>query len=86
MGAGPYKFVSWSPKGDMVMERFDGYWGGRPKIDRVIFRAIPEPSTRLAELLSGNVDIITDVSSDQARDLEGKSGNDEHQTKNDADR
>ena len=48
--------------------------GGRPKIDRVIFRAIPEPSTRLAEFLAGTVDIVTDVSADQAADLETKSG------------
>ena len=29
VGTGPYKFVSWTPKGDFVAERFDGYWGGK---------------------------------------------------------
>jgi len=74
VGTGPYKFKEWTKNQQVVLEAFDGYWGGRPKIDRVIFRSIPEPSTRLAELLAGTVDIVTDVSADQAADLEGKSG------------
>lgn len=74
VGTGPFKFKEWTKNQQVVLEAFDQYWGGRPKIDRVIFRAIPEPSTRLAELLAGTVDVVTDVSADQAADLETKSG------------
>lgn len=58
VGIGPYKFVSWQPGQPFVMEAFDGYWAGRPDVDRLVFRPIPEASTRLAELLAGTVDII----------------------------
>lgn len=45
----------------MVLERYDDYFGGTPYWDEVRFRAIPEASTRVAELLTGNVDIIVNV-------------------------
>ncbi|MBX3142797.1 MAG: hypothetical protein KF813_03495 [Trueperaceae bacterium] len=58
VGIGPYTFVSWQPGQPFVMEAFDGYWAGRPQVDRIVFRPIPEASTRLAELLAGTVHII----------------------------
>lgn len=70
IGTGPFKFVS-ANKGldEIVMERFDDYYGGAPDLKPVepacvqgaIFRIIPEPSTRVAALLAGEVDIITEV-------------------------
>jgi peptide/nickel transport system substrate-binding protein len=39
----------------------DDYWGGRPEIDELVFRAIPESSTRVAELLTGGVDLALSV-------------------------
>jgi peptide/nickel transport system substrate-binding protein len=70
MGTGPFKFVS-AKTGleEVVLERFDDYYGGAPDLQpvgkacvtRAVFRVIPETSTRVAALLAGEVDIITEV-------------------------
>ena len=61
IGTGPYRYVSWEPRGDLVLERFDGYWGRRAHFRRVIMREISNDSARVAALLSGNVDLINYV-------------------------
>ncbi len=70
IGTGPFKFVSAQPGlEEVVLERFDGYYGGAPDLAPVqpacvqgaIFRVIPEASTRVAALLAGEVDIIQAV-------------------------
>jgi peptide/nickel transport system substrate-binding protein len=72
IGTGPFKFVEGQLDDQIVMERFDDYWGGAPDlapvgsacVQRVIFRVIPEASTRVAALLAGEVDIIQSVPSE----------------------
>jgi len=61
IGTGPYKFVSWSPKGDMVMDRFDGYWGEKQPWAKVIRKEIPSDPARMAALKSGQVDLANYV-------------------------
>lgn len=69
VGVGPFKFVEGQLDDQIVMERFDDYWGGAPDlepvgpacVERAIFRVIPEGSTRVAALLAGEVDIIQSV-------------------------
>ena len=61
IGTGPYTFVSWQPKGDLVLERFDGYWGDAPAWERVVRKEIPDDAARVAALLSGQVDLINYV-------------------------
>lgn len=61
IGTGPYKFVSWSPKGDMVMDRFDGYWGEKQPWQKVIRKEIPSDPARMAALKSGQVDLVNYV-------------------------
>lgn len=63
IGTGPFKFVSWEPKGDLVLERFDGYWGGPAAWKKVVRKEIQNDSSRLAALKAGQVDLINDVSS-----------------------
>ncbi|MFE7560044.1 ABC transporter substrate-binding protein [Kitasatospora sp. NPDC057500] len=60
-GSGPYKFVEWKRDDRVTLERNDDYWGGAPKWKRVEVRTIPENSTRVSELLTGGVDIATEV-------------------------
>ncbi|MWB79315.1 ABC transporter substrate-binding protein [Pseudooceanicola sp. 216_PA32_1] len=63
IGTGPYKFVSWEPKGDLVLERFDDYWRGAGAWEKVIRKEMPNDSSRLAALKAGQVDVINYVSS-----------------------
>ena len=63
IGTGPYKFVSWEPKGDLVLERNDDYWRGMGAWETVIRKEIPNDSSRLAALKAGQVDVINYVSS-----------------------
>lgn len=63
VGTGPYKLVSWEPKGDLVLERFDDYWRGEGPWEKVIRKEMPNDSSRLAALKAGQVDVINYVSS-----------------------
>jgi peptide/nickel transport system substrate-binding protein len=72
IGTGPFKFVEGRLDDQIVMERFQDYYGGAPDlepvgpacVERAIFRVIPEASTRVAALLAGEVDIIQSVPSE----------------------
>lgn len=55
---GPYKFKSLAPGGgELVLERFDGYWGDKPGIKNLVFRVITEPTSRVNAILRGEVDL-----------------------------
>ncbi|HLN11745.1 MAG TPA: ABC transporter substrate-binding protein [bacterium] len=58
VGTGPYRFVNHMVDDHIEIEANPDYWGGKPKIDHVTFRAIPSEASRLAELLAGSVDLI----------------------------
>jgi peptide/nickel transport system substrate-binding protein len=55
VGTGRFKFVEWVPDDKITVERNPDWWGEGPKLDRIIFRSIPDNSARLAELLAGTV-------------------------------
>jgi ABC-type transport system substrate-binding protein len=61
VGAGPYRVASFDPGQQLVLEAFDGYWGGRPKTAKLTLKTIAEPSTRIAALRTGAADIIDSV-------------------------
>ena len=61
MGTGPYKFVSWGDGEKIEFVAFDDYFEGRPKIDKLIIRAITENSSRLAALETGEIDIAYSI-------------------------
>jgi peptide/nickel transport system substrate-binding protein len=65
VGTGPVRFVSWVKDDKMVLEANPDYWGGKPDFDRMIVRAIPETAPRIAALLKGEVDMITQLPPDQ---------------------
>ena len=58
VGTGPFKFVSWVKDDNIVVERFDGYWGKKAYLDRVIFKVVPDATARFLALRKGEVDII----------------------------
>ncbi|HWT79046.1 MAG TPA: ABC transporter substrate-binding protein, partial [Candidatus Methylomirabilis sp.] len=70
VGTGPFKFVELVRDDRMVVEAFDKHWRGAPKIPRIIFRPVPEPFTRVAALRNGELDLITNVPPNLARELE----------------
>ena len=74
IGTGPFKFVSWEPKGDLVLERFEDYWRGPAHWERVVRKEIPNDASRLAALKAGQVDVINYVSSADYLALENDPG------------
>src|SRR5437588_5490464 len=58
IGAGPYRFVSFNPGVDLVMEAFEGYWRKVPSVKRLVFRSMSDETTRAAALKAGDVDIV----------------------------
>ena len=64
VGTGPVRFVSWTRDDKLVLEANPDYWGGKPDFDRMIVRPVPEMASRIAALLKGEVDIITQVTPD----------------------
>jgi peptide/nickel transport system substrate-binding protein len=61
VGTGPYKYVSWQPKGDLVLDRNDAYWGGKEPWARHVRKEIPNDAARVAQLKAGQLDLITRV-------------------------
>jgi peptide/nickel transport system substrate-binding protein len=57
MGTGPFKFGEYVSGDHITLERFDGYWGRKPYLDKVLFRFFPDAQTRLLALQKGEVDI-----------------------------
>ncbi|MDK2930591.1 MAG: peptide/nickel transport system substrate-binding protein [Bacillota bacterium] len=77
VGCGPFKFVGGRLDDQIVMERFDDYYGGSPdlppvgpaKVKRAIFRMMPDPTVRIAALKAGEVQIVQQVPPDLAASL-----------------
>src|SRR2546426_1598525 len=65
IGTGPLRFVSWTKDDKLVLDANPNYWGGRVDFDRLVVRALPEMAPRVAALLKGEVDLITQVPPDQ---------------------
>ncbi|WP_242839653.1 ABC transporter substrate-binding protein [Desulfofundulus thermocisternus] len=75
-GTGPFKFADYKKGEALVVVRNDDYWGGKPKLEKVIFKVIPDPSTRLAALQTGEIQAVADVGGilpEQARVIKGDS-------------
>jgi peptide/nickel transport system substrate-binding protein len=74
IGAGPYKFVSFSPGVELVLEAFDDYWRRTPSVKKLIFRVIPDETTRLAALKRGEVDIAYSIRGELAQEVQRTPG------------
>jgi peptide/nickel transport system substrate-binding protein len=69
IGLGPYKFVSHQPGVELVMEAYEGYWRKMPSVKRLVFKSIPEATTRAAMLKRGEVDIAYLLDVPQAQEI-----------------
>jgi peptide/nickel transport system substrate-binding protein len=74
VGTGPFKFVSWNPGVEIVLGKNDKYFKEVPKVDKLIFKPITDAQTRLAELESGNIDMIVNVPPDDLSRLRDDKG------------
>src|SRR6266699_3377769 len=74
IGAGPFKFVSFNPGVELVLEAFDQYWRKVPSIKRLIFRSMTDETTRAAALKAGELDIVYLLSGPTAQDIKRTSG------------
>ncbi|MHA1973206.1 MAG: ABC transporter substrate-binding protein [Candidatus Hodarchaeales archaeon] len=74
VGTGPYKMKEWVVDSTITLEKFDDYWGAAPKEDQVIFKVITEAATRIAELKSGDIDILDNVAASDAKAVEDDTG------------
>jgi len=69
VGLGPYKFVSHTPGIELVMEANESYWRKVPSVKRLVYKVVPESTTRVAMLKRGEVDIAYLLEVPQAQEL-----------------
>jgi peptide/nickel transport system substrate-binding protein len=69
IGLGPYKFVSHTPGVELVMEAYEGYWRKMPHVKRLVYKSVPEATTRLAMLKRGEVDLAYLLDAPQALEV-----------------
>ncbi|WP_163832052.1 ABC transporter substrate-binding protein [Spartinivicinus ruber] len=63
-GTGPFRFVEWKSNAKVVIEPNSSYWNGSPGLKAVIYRPITDANTRVAEMLSGGIDMMVEVPPD----------------------
>lgn len=61
VGTGPFRFVEWKKDQYVTLEANDKHWRGAPKAKTLVYRGIPEASTRIAELETGAADVVVGV-------------------------
>jgi peptide/nickel transport system substrate-binding protein len=69
IGAGPYKFASYTPGIELVLEAFDQYWRKVPNVKRLVLKSIPDEATRLAALKRGEVDVSYNIRGPLAEEI-----------------
>jgi len=74
VGAGPYKFVSFKPGVELVLEAHEQYWRKIPTLKTLVFRTIPDESTRLAALKRGEVDVAYSITGPLAEEAKRSPG------------
>ncbi|MBF0257928.1 MAG: ABC transporter substrate-binding protein [Desulfamplus sp.] len=75
VGTGPFKFVEWKKGDRLIYEANLNYWEkDKPKVEKLIFRPIEESSTRVAAIKTGEIDIVSRLSSEEAAMLKGVPG------------
>ena len=74
VGAGPYRFVAFTPGVEVVLEAFEPYWRKTPHVKRLVFKVVPDESTRLAMLKRGEADVAITFLGALAEELRRSSG------------
>ncbi len=74
VGTGPFEFVEWVPNDHVTVKANPNYWRGKPKVDKIIFKQIPEGSVRTMMLQAGEIDIMMNVPPESIKILENDPG------------
>jgi len=74
VGAGPYRFISFTPGVQLVLEAYEGFWRKMPTVKRLVFLSVPDESTRLAMLKRGEVDIAYNIRGPLAEEVQRTPG------------
>jgi peptide/nickel transport system substrate-binding protein len=69
IGTGAYRVTEFVPDDHVTMQANPGYWRGKPAIDTVVWRALPEPTARVAALLAGEVQLVEGLPVDLAQNV-----------------
>ncbi len=70
VGTGPFRFVKWEPNQKIVLAANEAYWGGRPYLDKLIFKPVPENAVRLLELEVGAIHGMSGLNPDDTARVE----------------
>ncbi len=69
-GTGPFKFKEWKKGSQIVLEANRDHWAGGPCVDQIVYRFMPEPSTRYAALRAGEIDFTSGLPPEQLKTLQ----------------
>lgn len=77
IGTGPFQFVEWRAKEQIVVEKFADYWGEPANLDRIVYRIVPDDNTQLVQLRTGEIQMVgsagalSPIRVDEALGIEG---------------
>jgi len=77
IGTGPFKFVEWKAKDQIVLDKFADYWGEPAHLDRIIYRIVPDDNTQIVQLRTGEIQLVGSAGAlgpsrvDEALQIEG---------------
>lgn len=74
VGTGPFRFVQYQPYDRISVARNEEYWGEKARLERITFRFLPDPTTRVLALLAGEVDLVMDVPREQVAVVRSRTG------------
>lgn len=74
VGTGPFRFADWESNAKVVIVRNDAYWGDAAALETVLFRPITDANTRVAEMLSGGLDLMVEVPPDTVGQFDRDAG------------
>jgi len=73
-GTGAFRFAEWESNAKVVVVRNDDYWDGAPALEAVVYRPITDANTRVAEMLSGGIDLMVEVPPDSVATFANDAG------------
>ena len=76
VGTGPFKFTEWKKDDHITVDAFDGYWGPKPKLARIIFQPVPEASVRALKIQNGEADVTWVIDPKDVPTLKGQANTD----------